>query len=385
MASDLGRSAIITKLTYLLSHPIQYQAPLLRRIAKEEEIDLRVIFENNPTGSAYYDSGFKRQVEWDIPLTEGYENISLSDTELLSEIKNCDMLWLHGWGSQIMRKALVLARYLGTPVLMRAENCDLAMPDGTGPRGWLKRLYIGFIFRHCQAFLAIGTENKNYYLRRSIANNRIFLMPYAVDNNSFAIKAKAAHPRRNELKAELGIAPGRKVILFAGKFMPRKHPDILIHAVNSVDWGEGERPALIFVGGGDMEERLRALAPEAAFPGFKNQSELPSLYDITDVMVLPSEREPWGLAINEAMACGTAVVVSDQVGCAADLLNDGCGRVFPFGDVQALADSLVHCLKHSEKMGEAASTMIKQWGFAEDIEGLNQAINYLMPCNVRHS
>lgn len=380
MAADLGRSAVAIKLTYLVSHPIQYQAPLLRLIDKEEEIDLRVVFEKNPAGSAYFDQGFKRLIEWDVPLTEGYENISLAETDLISEINKSDVIWLHGWGSPVMRKALVLAHRLGIPVLMRAENCDLAMPDGAGPRGWLKRLYIGWITRRCRAFLAIGTENKNYYLRRGVSPDQIFLMPYAIDHENFAVRAKAAHLQLNNLKAKFGITPEQKVVLFAGKFMPRKHPDLLVHAMNSVDW-PGEKPKLVFVGSGNMEEKLRALAPDAIFLGFKNQSELPPIYDMADVMVLPSEREPWGLAVNEAMACGTAVIVSDQVGCATDLINDGCGKVFPSGDVQALSDAIVYCLKHSNRMGKAAYATIKQWGFAEDIEGLKQAINYVKPGN----
>lgn len=374
----MGRQTVAIKLTYLVSHPIQYQAPLLRRIAKEDGIDLRVVFEKNPTGSAYFDQGFKHQVEWDIPLTEGYENVSLNDTDLSLEIERSDVLWLHGWGSPVMRKALSRAHKFRVPVLMRGENCDIAMPDGMGPRGWLKRLYVGRILRRCHGFLAIGTENKNYYLQRGVLPEQIFSMPYAIDNDRFAEQAKTAYPKRDGLKATLGIAPEQKVVCFAGKFMPRKHPELLIHAINSIDWA-GTPPALVFVGGGELEKKLRDLAPDAHFPGFKNQGELPAIYDMADVMVLPSEREPWGLAINEAMACGTTNITSDQVGCATDLIDDDCGRVFPSGDIHALAEALEYCLKHSVWMGEAAKAKINQWGFKEDIEGLKQAINFVKP------
>jgi glycosyltransferase involved in cell wall biosynthesis len=382
MATNLERSTIITNLTYIVSHPIQYQAPLLRLVAKERGIRLRVIFENNPESQAYYDPDFKRSIIWDLPLTDGYENTFLTDTCLLSEIKNSDILWLHGWSSPVMRKALMLARRLRTPVLMRGENCDLAMPDGTAIKSWIKRLYLAWIFQHCTAFLAIGTENKNYYLDRGVAKKQIFLTPYAVDNESFRKKAKAAQSENNKLRSDLGIIPNQKVILFSGKFMPRKQPDILINAMNRIDWKDSREPALVFVGGGEMEGKLRTQAPNAIFLGFKNQSELPSIYSMADVMVLPSKCEPWGLAVNEAMACGTAIIVSDQVGCAKDLLDDKCGKIFPCGDTKALADTLVHCLEHSEKMGLAASATIRKWGFAEDIVGLKEAIHYVEESNV---
>ena len=126
----------------------------MRLISKEPNIILRVIFENNPENLAYYDPGFDCKVEWDTPLTDGYNNEYLSNTNLDNEIKNADVLWLHGWGSSVFRRALRLAKRQGIPVLMRGENCDIAMPDGYGLRGWLKRRYINWILKHCSAFLA---------------------------------------------------------------------------------------------------------------------------------------------------------------------------------------------------------------------------------------
>lgn len=311
---------------------------------------------------------------------DGYENIFLDDTSLYSEIKNSDVLWLHGWNSPIMWQALILAKYLRKPVLMRGENCDLAMPDGSGFRRWLKRYYVAWIFRRCTAFLAIGTENKNYYMDRGIEESQIFFTPYAVDNERFKIKAEADTSACDKLRSEFGLELKQKVVLFSGKFIPRKCPDIIIKALNIIDWQNQKMPALIFVGEGEMEQKLRTLAPDAIFLGFKNQSELPPIYNLADVIVLPSEFEPWGLVINEAMASGTAVIVSDQVGCAKDLLNDKCGRVFPHGNVEALADALVQCLEDADKMGAAAGNTIVKWGFTEDIIGLKQAIKYAESC-----
>lgn len=375
MATDVGRPAVATKLTYLVSHPIQYQAPLLRRIGIEEGIDLRVVFERKPAGSTYFDPGFGGSVAWDVPLTEGYDSVALADTDLRAEIRRADALWLHGWQSWAMRRALALAGGLRVPVLMRGENCDLAMPDGRVPRRWLKRLYVDWIFRRCRAFLAIGSENQNYYLRRGVPRQRIFSMPYAVDNEAFARKAEQARPRRDALKASIGIAPDRRVVLYVGKLLRRKRPDVLARAVAGGDWPNG-KPALVFVGSGEMENELRAVAPDATFLGFKNQGHLPALYDMADVVALPSEREPWGLVVNEAMACGTAAVVSDQVGCAADLVKDGCGVVVPAGDAAALARGIARCLDDADAMGKAAAARIRGWSFAEDVEGLKRAIEF---------
>ena len=332
----MGRQSMSTKLTYLVSHPIQYQAPLLRQINKDKNISLRVVFEKKPKSNRFYDIEFRRQIKWDVKLTGGYYHVTLSDTELSAEIKNTDILWVHGWNSFNKVKALRIAKKLDMPVFMRGENSEISMPDGVGLRGWIKRRYINWVFSHCYAFLSIGAGNKNYYLNRGILDSQIFHMPYAVDNNFFKKGAKRAEPNREKLRETLGLAADKKVVLFAGKFLPRKKPDLLIAAMKEL-YTSQTKPALIFVGTGKMEKKLKRLAPEAVFLGFMNQTELPPLYDLADVFVLPSEREPWGLAVNEAMACGTSVIVSDQVGCGTDLLDESCGRIFPAGDRDTLA------------------------------------------------
>ena len=134
-------------------------------------------------------------------------------------------------------------------------------------------------------------------------------------------------------------------------------------------------PAVIFVGDGEDKSALKDLAPDAIFPGFVNQGDLPAYYDLADVFVLPSEKEPWGLAVNEAMACGTAVVVSDQVGCAPDLIDKSVGAVFPSGDADALADALTQCLAHADEMGKQAAAKISGWDFDADIKGLLAALD----------
>ena len=142
----------MTRLLYIVSHPIQYQAPLLRRVATEPGIELRVLFERIHPDHQYFDTGFGRDVKWDIDLTDGYDYTSTSKANTAEEIRKADVVWLHGWQSPLMKTALSLAKQAGRPVLMRGENCDLAMPDGPGLPGWLKRIYIARIFRRCIFF-----------------------------------------------------------------------------------------------------------------------------------------------------------------------------------------------------------------------------------------
>lgn len=361
------------RLLYLVSHPIQYQAPLLRRIAAEPDIALRVLFERVDTVQGYYDEGFQTRIEWDVPLREGYDSAVLAETDLASEIVAADVVWVHGWHSRNLLRALSLSRLTGKPILMRGENQDQAMPDGWGLRGWAKRRFLGWIFSRVSAFLAIGSANRDYYLVRGVPSGRIFSVPYAVDNAFFA--HRAATGDLDALRAEFRIEPGRQIILFAGKFQPRKRPDLLVEAWKRLP---EPRPALLMVGDGELRPAIEAARQQGMiFAGFRNQGELPALYRLADVFVLPSESEPWGLAVNEAMACGTAVVVSDEVGAVPDLVDETVGAVFRAGDSVGLAGVLGRVLADSEGLGRAAAERVAGWDFEADVAGLREALSHV--------
>jgi hypothetical protein len=207
-----------TRLLYIVDHPIQYQAPLLRRLADEPSLELTVAFRHLGGANVQFDQGFGRDIVWDVPLLEGYDHtVAAGSADLATLIEWSDVVWLHGWQGSWMRKALRMASRMRRPLLMRGENTDTAMPDGPGPRGWLKRLYLKKIFAKCTAFLCIGSDNRRYYRNRGIPENRLFSMPYAVDNDFFQTHAARAAPDRDALCAELGLQPGRPVVLFAGQ------------------------------------------------------------------------------------------------------------------------------------------------------------------------
>jgi glycosyltransferase involved in cell wall biosynthesis len=222
----------------------------------------------------------------------------------------------------------------------------------------------------------------------------IFPMPYTVDNQYFREQTVAARTNQDVLRADLNLESGRPIILYASKFMERKRPEDLVEAVARLAKDPKNRqPYLLMVGDGEqrvaLEQQVQDLGIEGSvrFTGFRNQSELLSFYSLCDVFVLPSLLEPWGLAVNEVMTAGRAVVASDQVGAVFDLIRDGeNGHVFPAGDVDALTTSLSHIVSDpdiSEKMGQRSLEIIENWGFREDIEGLKSGLDYFIPKDQR--
>jgi glycosyltransferase involved in cell wall biosynthesis len=269
-------------------------------------------------------------------------------------------------------------------VLVRAEPW-LGDRDRGGTTLAAKQLFFKLLRGLVDAALPIGTLNAEYWRHYLGEDFPLHRMPYAVDNHYFQSRCREASEGRSALRSELNLDPARPVILFASKLQRRKRCADLLEAYKNLSHGPGREPHpyLVIVGDGEERAALERQAAESGlegvrFCGFRNQSELPRFFDLATVFVLPSRHEPWGLIVNEVMNAGRAVIVSDDVGCQADLVEDGVeGCVFPVGDVAALTAALRKVLATPETataMGQRALAKIQTWDFEEDVRGLRRAI-----------
>ena len=391
------------RLAYLVSHPIQYQAPLLRRIAAEPDIDLHVFFGSDFSVRSYKDEGFGTEVAWDVPLLEGYQSeflpvlrdsgppgvLSPMNRGIFDRLRGrtgepaFDVLWVHGYSTVNALHAMLAARALGIPVLLRAESW-LRDRDRSGAKLAAKHAFFRGLRQLVDAVLPIGTLNAEYWTHYLGDEIPQFLMPYAVDNQYFQARSQAAAAGRESLAREFGLQPDRPVILFASKLQTRKRCVDLLEAFLLLSAQPlAHKPYLLIVGDGEerasLEARVAAAGtPDVRFCGFRNQSELPRFFDLSDVFVLPSRHEPWGLIVNEVMNAGRAIIVSDDVGSQPDLITDGVeGCVFPVGDVAALTAALARVLADpatAAAMGDRARERIRSWSFEQDIAGLRAAL-----------
>ena len=393
------------RLAYVVSHPIQYQAELLRRIAAEPGIDLHVFYCSDFSLRSYQDAGFGVSVEWDIPLLEGYASTILPrwrDTHKPSPTRPIargflreflkgvdgepfDALWVHGYSTVNAMHAMLAAKALGIPVLLRTDSW-LGERPRTANKLRIKRMFFDALRTLVHGILAVGQRNALYWEEYFGKDFPIFLMPYAVDNAYFARKTAEATSTRAQMQAELGLDPTRPVILYASKLIIRKNADQLLEAFLQLRASSTIKPYLLFVGDGELRESLEKRVAEAGaqedvrFTGFRNQSELPRFFDLSSVFVLPARHEAYGLIVNEAMAAGLPVVVSTDIGCADDLVRDGeNGYVYPVGDVDALRDALAKTMLpgERERMGQCSREIIAGWGYDEDLVALNPALRTL--------
>ena len=276
----------------------RYQAPLLKEIAACPDIALKVFFQTDMSTKTFFDKGFGRTIEWDVPLLGGYNYEFLPNAQsepvvgywrpwnrgLLRRLREgrFDALWVHGYARPyniwIMLAASTL---LGLKVLVRDEAT--AVSAVRRPlREMGKTLMMRSLVLLGARFLAIGSLNAAYYRRLGVPANRIFLMPYCVDNAFFQGRAKLATPDREVFRKELGLSSGVPVILYASKFSRRKKPDDMIAAHRRVraQLPADRVPYLLMVGDGEMRQALQDEAADderIRFLGFRNQTELPAL------------------------------------------------------------------------------------------------------------
>ena len=362
------------RLAVLVSHPIQYFVPLFRLLAQRQDLDFVVLYHTRLGTVPYRDEGFGRDVQWDIPLLEGYPHHFLSDRlenggcqwrvipVLLQE--RPDVLIVHGYTAPTNLLAMLLAKVLGIRVLMRGDT-RVQQGHVSAFRRWVKRGVLSL----CDGAIAVGSANRDYYQSLGMKEDRIFFAPFSVDNAAFALPAGDRETHRAALRHQFGISGDAQLVVFASKLMCRKRASDLIDAFSRV---RGRLPDahLVIAGSGEEEASLKHQASETAqgyvhFLGFLNQSELPRTFAASDVFVLPSDNEPWGLVVNEAMAAGLPVIVSDDVGAAPDLVAmTGAGVVYPCGDIDALASCLNTMLGDEglrRKMAVRSREVIQSW------------------------
>lgn len=333
---------IIKKLAIISSHPIQYNAPLFALLAKEESLDLMVFYTwGEQSMGEKYDPDFQRTIQWDIPLLEGYNYRFLENTSknagshhfkgivnptLNVEIENwgADIVWVWGWSFDSHLKAI---RYFKgkKEVWFRGDSTLLDESKGFSLKKAARRLFLKWVYSHVDKAFYVGTHNKAYYIKHGLKDNQLVYAPHAVDNHRFEDSDGTLNVKAMEWRRSLGISDDQFVLLFAGKFEPKKNPLYLLKAWKELEFNKYN---VVFVGNGSLEKELKSAASEnCVFLPFQNQSMMPLVYKIADAFVLPSLSETWGLVINEALASGVPVIASNRCGGAIDLVDGHTGCI----------------------------------------------------------
>jgi glycosyltransferase involved in cell wall biosynthesis len=379
---------------HLVSHPIQYFAPLYRELGRRDDFDFTVYFYSDATLHRYSDAGFDQDVKWDVPLLDGYKAVfcpsarttthdgSLIRRRNLDVVREVvrggyDAIWAHGYAHLTTWLAFAATRARRTPFLIREEQ-TLLRPRSV-VRRTLKRVPLRAMFSSSYG-LYIGSENRRYLRHYGVRDERLFSAPYCVDNDSLRAAAADAKPTRAATRFQYGFHPGDVVLLFVGKLIPQKNLVTLFNSFTLVT----DRVKLLVVGDGPLRSNLAELArshgleQRIVFTGFINQSQLPHIYGAADLFVLPSSSETWGLVVNEALNFGLPVVVSDRVGCGKDLVIPGRnGFIVPYEDHAALAqvlNRLANDTAFRQSLGAEGLCIVDDYSLKACADGIVEAV-----------
>lgn len=343
------------KVAYIIESPIQYHVSLFKSLHQRDDMEVTAIYMSSRGVDPVYDKEKEVMIDWDIPVLEGYDHVFLEklpfhDDERLGfwdranfglsetlQNGNFDAAILHGYQYFTNIAALYACKSAGIPIFMRGENEDFFYRSVR--KKAVRNVFVWVLKNVLDAALYIGKENKKFYLNHGFEEERLFHVPYCVDNERF-------HPEKQEqanLRENLGI-DDEVLFVTASKHRRDRYVSDVIDAFSRLP-GELDT-SLVLLGDGPTRSELESQAANSPrdddihFAGMVEQSVYPSYLADADVLVHPSS-ETWGCAINEALSSGLAVLSSNEVLGWPDMVTPGVnGFVYPFRDTQALSEQM---------------------------------------------
>ena len=377
------------------SHPVPYAIPVFRGLAADPRLDFHVAYCSLRGAEPEHDPEFAATLQWDVPLLDGYS---------WSHVPNKGSGAESFWGSRnpglwsLIRRgkfdavsvhlsyvrssfwiSYLAARRSGAAFLFGCDQGSLVSRDGRPWKERAKRIVWPRLFALADQVCVSSSSARELIRSLAIPEEHISLTPLVADNAWWS--AKAAAVNRDAERASWGATGDEAVVLFCAKLQPWKRPQDLLRA-----FAKAAVPASVLVYAGDgplrpqLEEEAVALgvASRVRFLGFVNQSQLPAVYAAADLMVLPSEYEPFAVVVNEAMCCGCPVVASDQVGAARDLVAP-VKREFLYAarDVEALTILLKNALADRASLAalrQACVAHMRTWSPERNVAATYEAI-----------
>jgi glycosyltransferase involved in cell wall biosynthesis len=377
------------------AHPVQYMSPMLRRMAQHPQLDLKVAYCSLRGATAGHDPEFNATMQWDVPLLDGYDWVEVPNRgsgsegffglhntglwKFIREGRYDAVLIYTGYPRSSFWISYFAAKLSGTAFIFGTDATTLVPMTGPKWKKHVKRIIWPLLFRLASQVIVPSTGTRDLMRSLGIPEERITLTPYSVDNDWWLARSREID--RAAVRQIWGVGLDTGVVLFCAKLQPWKRPQDLLQAFAQAKL---ENATLIIAGDGPLRGEMERQAAELGiadrvrFLGFVNQTQLPALYTSSDLLVLPSSYEAFGVVVNEAYLCACPVVASDHVGAARDLIAPvNPGLIYPCGDVPALARILRDTLQDRRRLtefGHAARAHMETWSPRENIAGTVEAV-----------
>jgi glycosyltransferase involved in cell wall biosynthesis len=363
-----------------------YRIPVFNALAARDDIDLHVIFlsENDPGLRQW--PVYKKEIRFSYEVLPAWRR----------RVGRYNLLVNRGVGAALRRfrpnavlcggynylaswQAAWWAKSNNVPALLWSES---TVNDHRRGRREVEFMKVRFT-RLCKAFVAAGKASRDYMIAMGVPPERVFIAPNAVNVEFYAAIARSARQDAAAIRAHHGL-PSR-YFLCTGRLVPEKGIFDLLAAYAKLEAVERSQIGLVFAGDGasrsQLEERGAAINPGCVrFCGFVHREELAELYALADALVFPTHSDPWGLVVNEAMACGLPIIASEIAGCVPDLVeNAENGFVVPSGNVEELARAMRTLLSNpslAREMGASSALRIQAFTPEACADGFSRAVAF---------
>lgn len=370
--------------------PTQFDVPLYNYLATVAGFELTVVYtQTGNRAGVNYDPEIGRAPQWDHVTSEVYQRYDLSSTEArrphqvasLIIDRKPDLVLISGYFPPLHRKLVRPLKKAGLKVGLRSDN-TLQHSNFRGIKGLVKKLVLPLWLRRYDSWHPVGSLAGSYLQHVSAIQRPIYFFPYNVDNDWFSHRSQQCAEQRQALLQGMGFTTDNYVVLGVLKWHQREDPLILIRAFRRLVAGNS-RARLVLAGDGPLRaevlQMLHGMEDKVYLPGYVPYSRLPELYAVADIFVHPAPREPWGVSVNEALACGVPVLLSSGVGAGKDLVETGRnGWIFPVGDCNALSQRLIELSRlpgDRPTMQEICQTSMHNWSYVQTARAFSRALN----------
>lgn len=384
----------IKRLAIVTTHPIQYNAPWFKLLQERGLVLPKVFYTWSQAAlGKKFDPGFNKEVQWDIPLLDGYEFTFVDNTAknpgshhkngiinptLISQIESWkpDAILIFGWNF-ISHLKCIKYFHKKIPILFRGDSTLLRKQFFV--KKIVRHAYLKWVYSFIDYALYVGEENKKYFKKYGLKNSQLIFAPHAIDNNRFDDKDGKYAAEAIEWKRQLKIEENVFTFLYAGKLEAIKDPLLLLTFAQKF---KEQAAHFIIAGNGPLQNILKEKAAnnsKITFIDFQNQQKMPALYRLANCFMLTSKSETWGLCINEAMACGNVVIVRNTCACATDLvINNTNGFVFDAHNMDGLYQQCNELISNAilyKKMAAASKQIIKGYSFTHIVTAIENCLH----------
>jgi glycosyltransferase involved in cell wall biosynthesis len=370
------------RILLVCTHPVQYATPVFRQMALDSRLDILVAYCSLQGAEASVDEEFGHEVEWDVPLLDGYSWIHVQNRaprpgvgrffglinpglwRIVCRGSYDAVLLFTGYRYSSFWIAVMAAKLSNTAVLFGTDATSIRPRVRAWWKPLIKRFVLSRIYRLGDGKWAASAAGKEYLKSLKVPEEHIGIAPLVVDNDWWT--ARAGEIDRSAVRRSWGVPETALIVLFCAKLQPWKRPQDLLRAFALAGVPEAR---LVFAGTGPLAGALASEAEQLGisdrvrFIGFQNQTHLPAVYCSADLFVLPSEYDACPAVVCEAMLCGLPVILSDEIRGRFELIDSGrTGFIFRCRDVEDLARLLREAMAdpmHLGVMGTAARHAMK--------------------------